>query len=341
MHSARNAASWNGTAATASLAGEFVSTVQVDSLGRTRRIVGNNGQQVTLTYDNDGNLKSRTDAGGRVTTFDYDPQNRLTRTVAPDGGITSQSYDTEGNLWTVTDPRGLVTRYAYNGFGQLMSAQSPDSGATTYGYDTAGRLASQSLANGKMITFTWDAIGRLKSRTAAGVTETFTYDEGTYGRGRLTRINDASGQSTWQYGAAGELLSQANTILGVTYTTAWSYDAVGRRTGMTTPTGITVGYAYDSYGRVTAVTSTLGAPWSTLANNLLYQPANDRLYAWRFGSNVARLKALDADGRITRAWSPAVHDVVLGYNSYKRVYKSTAGGATSFVYGRTANCWRS
>jgi hypothetical protein len=81
---------------------------------------------------------------------------------------------------------------------------------------------------------------------------------------------------------------------------------------MTTPTGITVGYAHDSDGRVTAVTSNLDAPWSTLANNLLYQPANERLYAWRFGSNVARLKALDADGRLTRGWSPAVHDVSLG-----------------------------
>jgi YD repeat-containing protein len=118
-HSTRNVPSWNGSAATASVAGQFAMTTQMDSQGRPRVQVGNNGQQLTLTYDGMGNVKSRSDVIGRITSFDYDEQNRLIRTTAPDGGIVSQSYDAEGNLGSVTDPRGLVTSYAYNGLGQV------------------------------------------------------------------------------------------------------------------------------------------------------------------------------------------------------------------------------
>jgi YD repeat-containing protein len=66
-------------------------------------------------------------------------------------------------------------------------------------------------------------LGRPTSRTSAGVTESFTYDQGTYGKGRLTRFTDATGTTDFTYSAAGELLSKVAVIYGSTYTTTWSY----------------------------------------------------------------------------------------------------------------------
>jgi YD repeat-containing protein len=135
------------------------------------------------------------------------------------------AYEDAGNLWRVTDPRNLVTTFAYNSFGELTQRVSPDTGTTGYTYDSAGRMISETRANGVTITYTWDALDRMTSRTAGAVTETYTYDEGSYGKGRLTRINDASGQTSFTYSAAGELVQQVNTILGVVHTTTWTYDA--------------------------------------------------------------------------------------------------------------------
>jgi len=212
--------------------GGFSAARRLDSLGRPWVDLGNNGQQVNYGFDNNGNLKTRSDAAGRVTRYDYDKQDRLVKVTAPDNGATSYAYDAEGRLSSVLDARGLRTSYTYNGLGDQLSQTSPDTGTTTYAYDTAGRLASLTRANGAVTTFTWDALDRMTSRSAGGVTETFTYDEGSYGKGRLTRINDATGQTTFEYSAAGELVRQVNTIYGQSYVTSWSYDSAGRLRGM-------------------------------------------------------------------------------------------------------------
>ncbi len=313
IRSNRNTPALSGSTPVAVAAGEFTAVTQFDSLRRPWVQTGNGGQRVTFSYDGNGNLKTRTDVAGRVTRYDYDAQSRLIKLTAADGGLTQYGYDAEGRLSFVQDPRGLRTTYTYDGFGQVRTQTSPDTGTTTYTYDSAGRLATEQRANGVVISYGWDALDRLTSRSAGGVTETFTYDEGTYGRGRLTRINDASGQTTFTYDAAGNLVQQVNIIAGAGYTTTWSYDAAGRLTGMTSPTGVPLSYGYDGYGRLASVSAYLNNQWATLADSFLYQPATDRRYAWRWGNNRARLVTLDADGRISQLASPGAHGLGFGY----------------------------
>lgn len=311
--SARHVPTLSGSQPVATTAGQFSSTRKFDSLGRPYTDTGNGGQQVSYTYDGNGNMKSRTDAGNRTTLYSYDAHNRLTQATAPDGGITVYSYNGEGRLASVRDPRGLLTSFTYNGLGQVLTQSSPDSGLTSYTYDAAGRLSTETKANGLSIAYTWDALDRITSRSSGGVTETFTYDEGTYGKGRLTRINDATEQTTFAYTAAGELAQEVNTIYGQSYTTTWSYDAAGRLLSMSYPTGLTLSYGYDAYGRVSSVNSNLGGTWATLANGFLYQPATDHRYAWRFGNGLPRMVTLDTDGRVAQLSSSGVHNLSYGY----------------------------
>lgn len=325
--STRHIPGLSGTTPVASASGEFLATTQLDSLGREWKQIGNNGQLLTYGYESNSNPATVTDAAGRTTTHMYDAQDRRIRTTAPDGSITEFGYNSEGRLTSVKDPRGLITSYTYNGLGQVLTRTSPDTGGTTYTYDSAGRLATESRANGQTITYGWDTISRMTSRSSSGVTESYVYDEGTNGRGRLTRFTDGPGQTTLVYNADGQLASQTATIYGSTYTTSWSYDNAGRLYDMTYPGGVIVRHFYDGYGRLASMSSYINGAWIGLSDGFLYQPATDAGYAWRFGNNRARLVTLDTDGRVAQLSSPGVHGVSSRYNN-----TNTVNALTDSVY---------
>jgi len=334
-----------GTGATpvATVAGSFSAKMIKDSLGRDYKAVGNDQQTVDFDYDNNGNLESTTDALFRVTRYGYDAQNRNTTITMPDGGVTTLTYDDDGFLESVQDPRGLITRYTYNGFGDLLSRISPDTGTTTYSYDSAARLATETRPGPKVIAYTWDALGRPKTRVSGATTETLTYDQGTYGKGRLTRIDDASGYATYQYSGAGEVTQQFNSILvnGVAspYTTTWAYSYTGRLNTLSYPGGPVLTYGYDTQGRVSSVSSSLTGVWATLANNFLYQPATNRLYAWKFGNGKPRLVTLDSDGRFAKLSGNGVHELTYDYHADNSFWKidNLLNSSLSTIYTHDAN----
>ncbi len=325
--STRMLPSFNGSVPVGTAAGSFSQFQDLDSLGRTWRTRGNNGQSVTTAYDSNGNATSVTDSAGRTTSYQYDARDRVVRVTGPgpSSAVTQYNYDAQGQLQSVVDPRGLTTSYTYNGFGDLVQRTSPDSGTSSYGYDSAGRLVSETRGNGTSVSTTWDALDRMLTRSSAGSTESFTYDQGTYGKGRLTQTNDASGVTSYTYAADGQLTQQANTIAGVALTTNWSYYSNGLPYQTTMPNGSAQRLSYDATGRPSSLDVLLGGSWVTLANNFLYQPATSRLYAWRIGNGLPRLVTLDTDGRVTNLASGSAHSVALGYNATNTVQSITDG----------------
>ena len=314
MRSNRHTPTLSGSTPAAVAAGEFTASTQLDSLGRPRVQTGNAGQSVTLTYDNNGNLKTRTDAAGRVTMYFYDARNRVASVQAPDAGVTSYGYDNEGRLSFVRDPRSLQTNYTYNGFGDVLTQVSPDTGTTSYAYDAAGRRQTETRNNGQVITTTWDALDRMRSRDHPSTsTEFFSYDEGSYGKGRLTSTSSYTGGTSYTFTAAGEPATQVASIYGTTYTTTWTWDVQGRLTAMGYPNGFALSYGYDGYGRLSSVSGLVNGSWQTLANGFLYQPATERRYAWRYGNGLTRMVTLDTDGRAAQVASPGAHSLSLAY----------------------------
>lgn len=327
VRSPRSIPGLSGSDPVAYLTGEFAANTLVDSLGRPRQSEGANGQRLTIGYDPNGNVATRTDAQGRQTVYRYDAQNRVYETTAPDGGVIHYAYDVRGRLWTVTDPRGLVTTFTYDGFGQVLTQASPDTGITTFTYDNAGRMKTATRANGQVISFAWDTLGRPTSRSSAGVTETFTYDQGTYGKGRLTGMTDASGSTSFTYNGAGELVQQTAVVAGQTFTTSWTYDSAGRLTGLTYPGGPTLTYAYGG-ARLASILSNHAGGSATLASSLLYQPATDGLFAWKFGNGLPRLVTRDVDGRVTQLDSAGGQKISFDYNTTDTVWR-----INDLVYG--------
>ena len=314
----------NGTFAVSAV-GVFSKTVQMNSQGDDWKSAGNAGQRLIRTFDAAGNAKTVTDALGRVTTYNYDLFSRLTSVAAPDGGVTQYVYDGQGRLASVIDPRGLTTTYGYNGFGDTTSENSPETGTTTFAYDIGGRRTSQTRSNGVVNAYGYDSLDRPMVRQGGGATEQFTYDEGTYGKGRLTRINDATGETIYVYGAAGELLQQRTTIYASIFTINWAYDAAGRLTTMTYPNGFIRGFEYDTSGRVSRMTSNVAGPSAILADNILYQPVASSPYAWRHGNGIQRIANADADGRLTSLISTGQQNMQYGYSTVDTVSSITDG----------------
>lgn len=312
--SARQTPSLNGQTPVANASGEFSSRLQRDSRMRDWKRAGNAGQLWTYGYDNNDNVTSITDAAARTQSFSYDALDRIKTSETADHGVTRYGYNVEGLLGSVQDPRGLTTSYENNGFGDRTKVISPDTGTTNYAFDIAGRMQSMTRANGAVTTFGWDALNRMTSRSSGGVTESMSYDQGTYGKGRLTGFSDASGSTTYTYNADGQLASQVSTVMGQGLGVSWGYDAAGRLVSMSYPNGVSLNYGYDSYGRLSQITSNHLGYWSVLADSFLYQPATNRRYAWRFGNGLGRLLTQDTDGRLTQVSSPGAHGLTYAYH---------------------------
>jgi YD repeat-containing protein len=117
------------------------------------------GVNTTLTYDNQGNLETVSNAAGHVTRYDnYDVNGRVGQITDPNGMVTSFSYGPRGWLDSVSSG-GEVTSYTYDGVGNLKTVTMPDGTTTTYSYDDAHRLTTIADSLGNKISYTLDLSG--------------------------------------------------------------------------------------------------------------------------------------------------------------------------------------
>ena len=70
---------------------------------------------------------------------------------------------------------------------------------------------------------------------------------GTNAKGRLTRITDASGETSWSYNAYGDITAKTQKIGTITLTTSYQYQANGKLSSMTLPSGKVISYGYNSH----------------------------------------------------------------------------------------------
>jgi RHS repeat-associated protein len=272
----------------------------IDSLNRLQQDIGGTTYSVAPTtavtqygYDNNANVTSTTDPLGRVTTNAYDALNRLVAVIDPYNGATkptSYTYDNANNLTRVTDPENKATDYTYNGHNNLIAQISPDTGTTKFTYNAMGNVVTKFDAMNRCSLTTYDNLHRATAiryfaatnattNTAAGCaaattatvtveeTHSTTYDSitatlgGPGGKGRVSRISDASGRVDYVYNLNGRLTSKTTVLTGATNpndVVTYAYNASGQLTTMTTPSGQTITYIYgapssSNPGKVTGI----------------------------------------------------------------------------------------
>lgn len=292
-------------------------------------------------YDAVGNRKKVTAPLSRITLMSYDALNRLIQTTDPAGGAVQLGYNALDRIVSVTDPRNLVTTYQYNGLGDLLSQTSPDTGVSQHVYDAAGNLTSRTDAKGQATAYQYDSLNRVMLVTYAdGSQVRTTYDQGSYGIGRVRLIEELTGGVTtasiqYGYDALGRTTSESRTLAGIAYVTTYSY-ANGRLMAVIYPSGRRIDYTHDALGRISQIQFTENGQAKLLASNIQYQPFGG-VKSFTNGAGQVYNRGFDQDGRIV-SYSLGGQTWLVGYDAASRIsYQTDAGNAANTAsYGYDA-----
>ena len=157
----------------------------------------------------------------------------------------SLDYYADGNIKSVTE-NGQTTQYTYDRAGRLVREEGPD-GAQAYQYDVFGNRAGMEVYNAGDVKsaqsiYSYDKNNRLLDVVTTYVDGTMQREDYTYDANGNRTMKTASG-TTKKYDYAQVTAGEGNGY-GVTM---YSYDALGRMTGMQSGT-TTASYTYDGAG---------------------------------------------------------------------------------------------
>lgn len=234
-------------------------TYDAASLLKTASVLGQ-AKGFFYTYDDAGQLLSRTLPHGRATTFTYDDDGNRD-TAATSGATSTYAYDAAGRLTSTKLPsgNGHTESCKFDAAGRVTDIASARAGATLSSWhaalDPAGqptRIDSQRKSKAESLYYSYDKSGRLESECtatiqadtcpAAAATTTYTYDK----VGNRKTRTDAKGTTTYSYDDADQLTKSA---IG-SATTDYGYDADGNQTK-----AYARSYAFDANNRLTSMTA--------------------------------------------------------------------------------------
>ncbi|MBU1640984.1 MAG: RHS domain-containing protein [Proteobacteria bacterium] len=224
--------------------------------GKLWKVINPDDSETVYDYDSMGNVTSIIDPLGRIYSYGYDLNGRRTSTEEPGLVITNYGYDNAGNLIKVTDAENKDTTYDVDDLGRVLASHSPDAGTISFSYTEAGQLAAKTDAMGVTTSYSYDVAGRRTGIIYADTSQnvTYTYDQGTNGKGRLTTVAGPDSTILYTYNDQGLLASEIKTMGLVDYVTTYSYDDSGLLTSVSYPWGLTATYSHDAAGQVTDVT---------------------------------------------------------------------------------------
>jgi RHS repeat-associated protein len=166
-------------------------------------------------------LKSVVDAKLNGTTYFYDEKRRLIKVVDAANGQINLEYDKNDNRTAIIDPKTNRTELSYDKSNRLSRIDYPDGTSESFTYYPDGLLKTKTDGNGATISFEYDPVGKLIKKC---------YPDGSH----QDLSHDAVGNRTSMTDSTG------------TYT--YSRDDLYRLTGVTLPSGKSIGYSYDIQG---------------------------------------------------------------------------------------------
>ncbi|HWN08496.1 MAG TPA: Ig-like domain-containing protein [Pyrinomonadaceae bacterium] len=282
----------------------------------------------TFTYDTNGNRLTETDPTGTVT-YTYNQLGEVLTRTDQLNGVTTNTYDSSGNLLTTADALNNTSTFTYNTRGQVLTATDARSKVTTFTYDAAGNLTQQRDANNVTTFFFYDARGRItKVRDGLSRSTLYTYDPAgrpnkvthpdlsfmtfTYDlAGRRSVVTDERGNpTTYAYDSAYRLTTVTDAL---SHPTSYGYDTMSNQTSMTDALGRVTDYEYDDFNRL---------------KKTIYPPAVTG------GPRLFETVGYDAAGNVTQRTDTAGRVSNVFYDNVNRVLSSTDpdNKTTSFEY---------
>jgi RHS repeat-associated protein len=327
-------------------------TYDYDILGRLVQTTAPDGSTTKALYDD--RAVTLEDANTHQIRRTHDAYGRLLR-VEELGGLTTPTtrytYDLLNRLIEVRNAKDQPTVLTYDTLGRKIQMQDPDMGTWKYGYDAVDNLTQQTDARNVKTTFRYDNLNRLEDKTydvtnAPGVPNPsfvhYTYDDAAvpFSAGRLTKVSDGSGWTSFKYDRLGQLIEETKSIEARTFVVSRTYDLLGRVTSLTYPvTGDVARYTYNRQGALDLVRLQSGTTTKTLLSNLVYNAAG-QVRAMTYGNGVTTTSGFDPNTlQLTtlRSVTPTatVQDFTYTYDpagNVKTITDAAAGGFQAFDY---------
>jgi len=297
-----------------------------DDKFRTTGIVFEDGHE-SREFDENDQVRSKTDKRGNRTTYEYDQLNRLIKEI---------------------DPLGNTTEYSYgSGFGasnKITRIVKPNKAEASYNYDEFGNLLEAVNELGNCVKLTYDDKGLpIQQINEKGAISRYSYDE----KGNLTHVEDFRGNITvYEYDALNRkcrtTLPEQNTRRA-TYTDAgnlhrlydgldnymeFEYDPSDNLTAITDFAGNITRFAYNTQNKPIQKTDPLGNKF-TYEYDIMWNPIkeinpNGEVVTYKY----------DTQGRLISETDDKGNTVTFEYDKNGNVIKITdpLGNTTAHKY---------
>lgn len=219
-------------------------------------------RQTTLTWDDEGRMRSATDGRGRVTEFRYDAWGREREVISPDGTVRETWRDAVGALTGRVVTGSIDGTSGYRGVLSHALWYRDEGGRVTAVVEKAFRpnaSGGATIGNGRRTTrYERDAAGLpVVTHTPRGLAVTTIFT----GHGRPARVsNPRTGRIVYGYDAGGQLESMTAPAPAGAAAVALrrTYDKMGRLATVDVPGGARSRSFYDTLGRLRLSEDPLG-----------------------------------------------------------------------------------
>jgi RHS repeat-associated protein len=208
-----------------------------------------------------GRLLTTTDAGFEVSTQLVNALGQVVWAQDKAGTQTLFIYDAAGNRrQVINDYSGELENsvaFTYDRLGRQLTQNDPDHGIYTRTYDALGQLKTEQSpkmsASAQKVEFSYDLLGRIKTRKEPEGSTTWAYDDttgGNLGVGSVHSESQFGFTKTYQYAPAnfGRLTGTATSIDGANYYSSVTYNAHGKVSTQTYPSGYKIESIYNARG---------------------------------------------------------------------------------------------
>ena len=224
-----------------------------DAQGNLTSIIHADGSKEQFTPDADGNITQSINRRSQAIDYTYDDRGLLLRKDHADGTFEEFTYDDRGNL-PDGDRRSRNNDIHYDAADRLTKVTYPDGRFLQYTYDAGGRRIRLEDQTGFVVKYRYDAAGRIAELTDGVGRSACSLHLRLSWAGSVREDNGNVTFTTYEFDDAGQLTSLVNHLAdgSVSSRFDYTYDALGRRTSVTTLEGLTT-FGYDAIGQLTLV----------------------------------------------------------------------------------------
>lgn len=238
----------------------FTETYNYNSLGLKTQInkVLNDKEKLTtyISYDQQGNLVSFTDAAKHTNQIQYNAFNKQSKHIDPLGNETTLTWNALGNITSVLDANGKTYYFEYDQNANPIKKTKALGGEVIYHYDQANRLIEEQDASGNIISYQYDLADRLITKKYSKIgqsnieqTVSYRYDAANHLL-EVTQVGNTYSNFVYTRDKLGrivkETISYGNGSSKITKILQYSYTPEGSLASITYPDNSVVTFSYQN-----------------------------------------------------------------------------------------------